>query len=172
MIVFLYMAAILTGNWLSSMFVPVEIGPFLISLGTFTVGSTFILRDLVQNKHGRYKTYTFICSALLLSLIQSAIMGQGLPVVIASSLAFAVSETTDTEIYTRLKLPVHWRIWWSGFAGGILDSAVFIVLGLSPLGMNFMPWSVVPMAIIGQSLIKLIMQAIGAGIIKIMGGHR
>lgn len=171
MIVFLYVAAILAGNWLSSTFAPVNIGPFLISLGTFTIGATFILRDLVQQKHGRYMTYAFISVALLLSLIQSATMGQGLPVVIASIIAFAVSETTDTEIYTRLKLPVHWRVWWSGFVGGILDSTVFIVLGLSPWGMGFMPWSVVPMAIIGQSLIKLTMQAVGAGMVK-MGGRK
>ena len=171
MIVFLYVAAILAGNWLSSMFAPVNIGPFLISLGTFTIGVTFILRDLVQDKFGRYKTYAFICSALILSLMQSAMMGQGLSIVLASAAAFAVSETTDTEIYTRLKLPVHWRVWWSGFVGGILDSSVFIVLGLSPLGMGFMPWSVVPMAIIGQSLIKLIMQAVGSGMVK-MGGRK
>jgi len=169
MTVFFYIAAILAGNWLSSMFAPVEIGPFLISLGTFTIGATFILRDLVQNKFGRYATYAFISAALLLSLMQSAIMEQGLFIVIASSLAFAVSETTDTEIYTRLKLPLYWRVWWSGFIGGILDSTVFIVLGLSPWGMGFMSWSVVPMAIIGQSLIKLTMQAVGAVIVKNYG---
>ena len=172
MTVLFYMVAILAGNWLSSTFAPVNIGPFLISLGTFTIGATFILRDLVQQKHGRFGAYVLIFISLGLSVIISLILKNGLPVVFASAVAFAVSETTDTEIYTRLKLPVHWRIWWSGFAGGILDSAVFIVLGLSPLGMNFMPWSVVPMAIIGQSLIKLTMQAVGSGIIKVVGGHK
>ena len=162
MTVFLYVVAILAGNWLSSAFIPISIGPFLVSPGTFTIGFTFILRDLVQYEFGRKKTYAFICSALILSLIQSVIMGQGLPIVVASAVAFTVSETTDTEIYTRLKLPSHWRVWWSGFVGGILDSAVFIVLGLSSVGMNFMPWSVVPMAIVGQSLIKVLMQGFGA----------
>ena len=172
MTVFLYVAAILAGNWLSSMFAPVNIGPFMISLGTFMIGFTFILRDFVQDRYSRYATYAFISAALLLSLMQSAIMGQGLSIVIASSLAFAVSETTDTEIYTRLKMPAHWRVWWSGFVGGILDSAVFIVLGLSPWGMGFMPWSVVPMAIIGQSLIKLFIQAVGVVMIRVVGGHK
>jgi len=171
MIVFLYVAAILAGNWLSSMFAPVNIGPFLISLGTFTIGATFILRDLVQQKHGRFGAYVLIFISLGLSVIMSLTLKNGLPVVFASAVAFLISETTDTEIYTRLKLPTHWRVWWSGFVGGILDSSVFIVLGLSPWGMNFMPWSVVPMAIIGQSLIKLIMQAVGAGVVK-MGGNK
>jgi len=170
-IVFLYVAAILAGNWLSSMFAPVNIGPFLISLGTFTIGATFILRDLVQRKHGRFGAYVLIFISLGLSVIMSLTLKNGLPVVFASAVAFLISETTDTEIYTKLKLPVHWRVWWSGFVGGILDSTVFIVLGLSPWGMGFMPWSVVPMAIIGQSLIKLIMQAVGAGIVK-MGGNK
>ena len=172
MTVFLYVAAILAGNWLSSTFAPVNIGPFLISLGTFTIGATFILRDLVQCKYGRFGAYVLIFISMVLSVIMSLMLKNCLPVVFASAVAFAVSETTDTEIYTRLKLPVHWRVWWSGFVGGILDSAVFIVLGLSPWGMGFMPWSVVPMAIIGQSLIKLMMQAVGAAIIKVVGGHK
>ena len=172
MIVFLYVAAILAGNWLSSMFAPVNIGPFLVSLGTFTIGATFILRDLVQQKHGRFGAYVLIFISLGLSVITSLALKNGLPVVFASAVAFLVSETTDTEIYTRLKLPTHWRVWWSGFVGGILDSAVFIVLGLSPWGMGFMPWSVVPMAIIGQSLIKLTMQAVGASMVKILGGNK
>lgn len=167
-IVILYILAILTANWLSSQLPPVNIFGVLVSLGTFTVGFTFILRDFVQNKYGRKKTYLFIFLAMVLSAVMALILGDGLPVVIASAIAFLVSESTDTEIYTRLGLPLHSRVWWSGLVGGTLDSTVFIILGLSPIGMNFMPWNAVPYAIIAQASIKILLQGIGAIIIKIV----
>ncbi len=157
-----YIAAILAANYLSSMFAPIEIGPFLISLGTFTIAFSFILRDLVQNRYGRVKTYRFITLAMVLSVVMALTLGDGIPIVIASACAFLVSETTDTEIYSRLKLPMHWRVWWSGVVGGILDSSVFVILGLSPIGMGFIPWQLIPMAIIGQAMFKIVMQGFGA----------
>jgi uncharacterized PurR-regulated membrane protein YhhQ (DUF165 family) len=162
-----YISAILLANFLSATFSPLLIGPFLISPGTFTIAAGFVLRDLVQNRYGRGKTYGFIVLALLLSAITAKTLGDPMAIVIASACAFAVSETTDTEIYTRLKLPMAWRVWWSGLAGGILDSGVFVVLGLSPLGMGFIPWQFIPMAILGQALFKVAMQGIGAGIIAV-----
>lgn len=166
--VFLYIGAILAANFLSTYFAPVKIGPFLISLGTFTIAFSFIFRDLVQNKFGRVKTYVFIFLALVLSAITAKALGDPLAVVYASAAAFLISETTDTEIYTRLKLPMHWRVWWSGVVGGCLDSVVFVVLGLGPWGMNFLSWQVIPMAILGQALFKVVMQGIGAFIISIV----
>lgn len=162
-----YISAILIANFLSATFAPLQIGPFLISPGTFTIAASFILRDLVQNRYGRGKTYGFIVMALVLSAVTAKSLGDPLAIVIASACAFAVSESTDTEIYSRLKLPMAWRVWWSGLAGGILDSGVFVILGLSPLGMGFIPWQFIPMAIIGQALFKIAMQGIGAIIIAI-----
>lgn len=162
MSIVLYISAILLANLLSTKLSPIEIGPFLISPGTFTIAVSFILRDLVQNRYGRAKTYMFIGISLVLSAATSKVLGDSMAIVIASACAFAVSETTDTEIYTRLRLPMAWRVWWSGVAGGILDSSIFVILGLSPLGMGFIPWAFIPMAILGQALFKIIMQGIGA----------
>ena len=83
-------------------------------------------------------------------------------VVFASAVTFAISETTDTEIYTRLKLPMSLRVLYSGLVGGFLDSAIFVVIGLSPLGAGFLPWEAVPMAILGQVLVKTLMQMLAA----------
>ena len=164
-IVFLYLSSIITANILSSMFSPVAIGPFLISLGTFLIGITFVLRDIVQNRYGRTKVYLVIGSALVLSALSSGMLGDTLAIVLASAAAFAVSETTDTEIYTRIKVSMAVRVFWSGFAGGILDSAVFVILGLSPLGAGFIPWAAVPMAILGQIVFKTLLQGARAGFI-------
>ncbi len=170
MTVFFYIGAILAANWLSSQLAPISVLGVMVSLGTFTIGLTFIFRDLVQNQFGRGKTYGFIALAMGLSALMAMGLGDGLPVVIASAIAFTVSETTDTEIYSRLKLPMYWRVWWSGLVGGILDSSIFLIIGLSPLGMGFIPWSAIPAAIVAQAGIKALMQAGGAVTIRIVKG--
>ncbi|WP_240338521.1 VUT family protein [Peribacillus alkalitolerans] len=160
--VFFYLVSIVAANVLTAAFAPFQLGIFFIPVGTFLIGATFIIRDLVQNKYGRKKTYFFIVTALVLSAIVSYLLGDSLMIVTASAVSFIVSETTDTEIYSRLKLPIAWRIFYSGMVGGLLDSALFVVIGLSPIGAGFLPWEAVPIAILGQVLAKTLIQALGA----------
>lgn len=89
-------------------------------------------------------------------------------ITVASCIAFAASETSDTEMYTRLHARFSFaeRIWWSGVVGGLIDSGLFVVIGLSPLGAGFVPWQFVPMAILGQYLVKVVMQGIGAVVVS------
>jgi queuosine precursor transporter len=163
--ILLYLVSIVTANVVTAAFAPLTMGMFIVPMGTFLIGATFIFRDLVQNKYGRKKTYMFIGLALLVSAVVSSILGDTLNIVFASAVSFAIAETTDTEIYSRLKLPMSLRVLYSGIVGGILDSAIFVVLGLSPLGANFLPWEAVPAAILGQVIVKTIIQGIAALII-------
>lgn len=160
--VLLYLVSIVTANVVTARFMPLEFGMFLVPMGSFFIGATFIFRDLVQNKYGRKKTYLFIFLALVLSAAVSYSLGDTLVIVAASALSFLVAETTDTEIYTRLKLPMAWRVFYSGIVGGLLDSVIFVVVGLSPMGAGFIPWEAVPAAIVGQVIVKMVMQMIGA----------
>lgn len=164
--VIFYLICIVTANVVTASLAPFHFGIFIVPIGTFFIGATFILRDLVQNKYGRKKTYGLIALALLLSAIVSASLGDTLLIVAASALSFLLSETADTEIYSRLKLPMAWRVFYSGIVGGILDSAVFVIIGLSPLGANILPWEAVPAAIIGQIIVKTVLQLIGASILS------
>ncbi|WP_044640711.1 VUT family protein [Risungbinella massiliensis] len=157
-----YILAILIANVVTAAMKPLEMGIFLIPAGTFFIGFTFILRDFVQNQIGRQKTYVVILSALILSAITSYLLGDTIWVVFASALSFALSETADTEIYSRLRLPLSYRVLYSGLVGGILDSVIFVIIGISPLGAGFIPWEAVPAAISGQILVKCIMQLLGA----------
>ncbi|WP_430176024.1 VUT family protein [Peribacillus simplex] len=143
-------------------FDPLHLGMFIIPMGTLLIGGTFIFRDLVQNQFGRAKTYMCIVTALILSACVSFILGDTLLIVLASALSFVVAETADTEIYTRLKLPMSWRVFYSGIVGGFFDSVIFVVIGLSPLGANILPWEAVPAAVIGQIIVKTVIQSIGA----------
>jgi len=163
---FLYLFSIVLANVVTAAFAPLTLGLFIIPMGTLLIGGTFIFRDLVQNTYGRKKTYMFIGLALLLSAIVSFLLGDTMLIVMASALSFAIAETTDTEIYTRLKLPLSLRVFYSGLVGGLLDSAIFVVVGLSPIGAGFVPWEAVPAAIFGQVIVKTLIQGVGAIIIS------
>lgn len=167
-----YLLSIVIANVVTAAFAPLQFGMFIVPMGTLFIGLTFIFRDLVQNKYGRAKTYLFIFIALLLSAVVSFILGDTLLIVAASALSFVVAETADTEIYTRLKLPMAWRVFYSGIVGGFLDSAIFVVIGLSPLGANILPWEAVPAAILGQIFVKTILQMIGALILGQVGSMK
>ncbi|MEH7503164.1 VUT family protein [Neobacillus drentensis] len=166
--ILLYLISIVTANVVTAAFAPLQLGVFIVPMGTLFIGATFIFRDLVQNKYGRKKTYIFIGTALLLSAVVSSILGDTLIIVLASALSFVVAETTDTEIYTRLKLPMSLRVFYSGIVGGLLDSVLFVIIGLSPLGANFLPWEAVPAAILGQVIVKTIIQAVAALILGLV----
>lgn len=164
--IILYLLSIITANVVTAGFAPLELGVFIVPMGTFLIGATFIFRDLVQNKYGRKKTYMFIAVALILSGVVSYLLGDSLWIVFASAVSFLIAETTDTEIYTRLKLPMNLRILYSGLVGGLFDSILFVVLGLSPLGAGFLPWEAVPAAIVGQVIVKTLIQGLGAALIN------
>jgi queuosine precursor transporter len=164
--VLLYLVSIVTANVVTAALMPLQVGMFIIPAGTLFIGGTFIFRDLVQNKYGRPKTYGFIFIALVLSALVSFMLGDSLMIVMASALSFAISETADTEIYTRLKLPLAWRVFYSGLAGGLLDSVVFVIIGLSPIGAGILPWEAIPFAILGQVIAKTMIQMIGALVVN------
>ena len=163
---FLYLIVIITANVVTASFSPMQLGELLVPWGTVFIGATFILRDLCQEKYGRKIIYKLIVVAMGLSSVVSYLLGDSLSVVFASCVSFLISETTDTEIYTRVKLPMHLRVMYSGLVGGLLDSIVFVILGLSPIGSNMLPWSAVPNAIVGQVIVKSLMQLLGCFIIK------
>ncbi len=162
--VFLYLISIVSANVVTAALMPLQIGIFIIPMGTFLIGATFIFRDLVQNKYGRAKTYMFIVTALILSALVSFFFGDTLMIVAASALSFIISETgADTEIYTRLRLPIAWRVFYSGIVWWTIRfSRVFVIVGLSPIGAGFIPWEAVPAAILGQVIAKTVIQLFGA----------
>jgi len=166
LLVLAYLFAIITANVVTAAFAPLVFGQFIVPMGTLFIGFTFILRDLVQRKYGRRKTYVYIILALILSAVSSFLLGDTLAIVAASAISFLLAETADTEIFTRLKASLARRVFFSGLIGGTIDSAVFVVIGLSPIGAGFLPWAAVPAAILGQVVVKTTLQAAGAGVIK------
>ena len=162
MLIVLYLLAIVLANVVTASLDPVLWGKLIIPAGSFLIGATFILRDLVQRAIGRPRTYLAIGAAMILSAASSWSLGDTLWITAASTVTFLCSETADTEIYTRLRMSLSLRVLYSGIVGGMIDSAIFVVIGLSPLGAGFLPWSLVGYAIAGQIVVKVVMQGIGA----------
>lgn len=162
-----YLLAIVIANVATASFAPFKAGAFIVPAGTVLIGVTFVLRDLVQQAVGRRNAYLAIAAALILSAASSFLLGDTLWIVFASAVTFLFSETADTEIYTRLKLPLAWKVFYSGLAGGLLDSAIFVIIGLSPVGAGFLTWNEVAFAVLGQSTVKVFMQMIGAWVISV-----
>lgn len=162
----IYLLSIILANVITARFAPLELGPLIIPYGTLFIGLTLVMRDMVQNRFGRQQTYILIGVALLLSALTSHLLGDQLWIVFASTLSFIVSETADTEIYTRFKLPFVKRVLFSGVVAGFLDSSLFVIIGIGPLGLKFVPWELVPYAILGQWIAKVLMQLIVAGGIR------
>ncbi|MNI39094.1 hypothetical protein D3C73_932670 [compost metagenome] len=164
-IIVLYLLSITAANVLTASFAPLTLGVLIIPVGSLFIGATFILRDFVQNAIGRKKTYITIATAMALSFVTSYALGDTLWIVFASAITFLLSETTDTEIYTRLQLPMSQKVLYSGVVGGLVDSVVFVIIGLSPIGAGFLPWDAVGYAILGQVLVKIVMQCMGAALV-------
>ena len=161
--IFLYLIIIAVSNVITAMFPPFSLfnGLVIIPTGSVFVGVTFLLRDFVQIRYGKRITYASIFAASLISAAISWAVGDTVYIAIASVAAFLVSESLDTEIFSRLKKSFACRVALSGIVGGIADSTVFVVLGLSPIGAAILTWDLVPYAILGQAIVKAMVQPIG-----------
>lgn len=160
----LYLVIIVLSNVITAMFPPFSLfdGLLLVPTGSVFVGVTFILRDLVQIRHGKRITYMCIATATALSAAISWVVGDTAFIATASVFAFLVSESLDTEVFSRMKRSLAWRIAASGIIGGIADSLIFVVLGLGPMGAAMLTWEQVPYAVLGQVITKAVVQPVGA----------
>src|SRR5699024_12763310 len=101
----IYLLSIILANVITARFAPFEIGPLIIPYGTLFIGLTLDMRDMVQNRFVRFKTYLLIGVALLLSALSSYLLIDALWFVFSSILSFIISVTADTEIYILFQLP-------------------------------------------------------------------
>lgn len=140
-------------------------GLLIIPVGSLIAGATFVMRDIVQLKNGKGKTYTTILTAVVLSGIISVSVGDTAYIALASAVAFLVSEAIDTEVYSRIQKSFAYRVLLSGIIGGLIDSSLFVIVGLSPIGAGMLSWNQVPLAIIGQVITKSFVQLLVACVI-------
>ena len=162
----LYVLIIVLANVITAMFQPICFYNLIIPCGSFLVGVTFFLRDFIQLRIGRTNIYKLILLAAVVSGAVSISLGDSVSIAFASVISFFISEAFDTEIFTRLRYSLAKRVIISGLVGGILDSTIFVLLALSPIGSGVLPWESVPYAVLGQMIVKSGMQFIALPIIS------
>lgn len=162
----IYVLVIVVANIITAMFPPIMVANLIIPCGSFLVGITFFMRDFIQLRIGKVNIYKLIILAAGISGVVSFCLGDSWIVALASVISFFVSEALDTEVFTCLKMSIKKRVLISGLVGGTLDSAIFVVIALSPIITNILSWESVPYAILGQTLVKCVMQFLALPILK------
>lgn len=134
-----FLACIPLANWLignvgtrcvlnGPCLVPVGFG-LLAPSGVLVIGVALVLRDMVQEHFGRL----WVVSAIVVAAgISAGIAPPSL--VVASGVAFLLSELADMAIYTPLReRMLGLAVLASGVVGSIVDSAVFLWLAFGSL---------------------------------------
>lgn len=102
-----------------------------------TVGLALVLRDLVQRRLGK----TWTVGAILAGAALSAMVAPG-ALVVASAIAFLVSEFADFAVYTPLqRRGLVLAVFASSMVGLVVDSVVFLWLAFG--GLDFLVGQVV-----------------------------
>ena len=159
----LYVLVFAAANVVTAATTPAEIGPWLVTWGTWFVGFAFILRDAVHLRLGRQGAYACLGVGVVLAAITSWALGDTLLVLVGSCAAIAVSEAADTEVFARLREHLGVGVGASGIVGSILDSVIFATVGLGLSGI--VPWSAIDNVIVGQIVIKGALQLIAGAIV-------
>lgn len=170
MIVLIYIAVIAMANVLTARIGALELfsGLLIIPAGSLLVGATFIVRDIVQIKYGKKSAYIAIGLAIVVSAVISFAVGDTVFIAGASAISFFLSETVDTEIFSRMKKTMLQRVLASGTVGSVVDSSVFVLVGLSPIGGSLLAWESVIPAIVGQVLSKVLLQLLTVGLFSLL----
>jgi uncharacterized PurR-regulated membrane protein YhhQ (DUF165 family) len=106
------------------------VGPGILApSGVLIVGIALVLRDLVQRRLG--KAWTLL--AIVLGALLSAVLAPP-PLVVASGVAFALSELADFAVYTPLqRRGLVLAVLASSLVGLVVDSLLFLQLAFGSL---------------------------------------
>jgi queuosine precursor transporter len=129
-----FVGTVFAANWAIVQFGAVPVGFGLVApAGVYFAGLAFTLRDLLHEFGGRWAVF----AAIAAGAASSALVAPP-ALVIASAVAFAVSELADMAVYS----PLRRRRWYTAVAasnvvGLVVDSALFLWLAFGSLA--FLP---------------------------------
>ena len=134
-----YIACIVGANYAIVTFGVVPVGFGLVApAGVYLAGFTFTFRNVTQQTLGRRWGFAAIGVGALLSYAitdKVTIPGGVVPLAVASGLTFALSETADALVWTRMR---ERGLWTSAMllgdaAGQVIDSIIFLALAFGSL---------------------------------------
>jgi uncharacterized PurR-regulated membrane protein YhhQ (DUF165 family) len=138
-----YVAAVIAANLTTAHHKPIHVGiGFIAAAGTPFAASTFLVRDLIQERLGRWA----VIAAIIIGAIAS-MPGSPLRLALASGFTFLLSETADWYVYDRVRKHSRLQgVLWSNIVGGFLDTTVFLVAA------GMLTWDMFA----GQLIVKLL----------------
>ena len=156
----LYIALIVVSNMVTIWFKPISIGTILVPPSSWFMGFTFLLINIISAKESKLWTSSLIWIGLGITSLICFIQQLPQSIVIASGVAFIVSQYVSNLLYNKLKKGHDdgFLNFVCSFLGSLIDAAIWIVLGLSPLGIGSVLWSGVIWAIAGQVIVQAILQ--------------
>lgn len=97
--------------------------------GVFMIGIALVLRDLIQERYGKWNAFFAVLVGSAISYILAD------PYIAAASVtAYLLAETSDLIVYTKLrKKSASVAVLASGLVGSIIDSAVFLFIAFGSL---------------------------------------
>ena len=159
----LYVACVVAANWATATFEPWHVAGLIITAGTWFIGATFILRDVVQLGSSKRRAYYLIALALLINFAMSLRNDDLLWITIGSCVAFAASETLDTEVFSMDgPYTIVSRVRNAALYAGLVDSILFSVIALSPLTTGIVAWGDLWRVVLAQLIAKCIVGVLGS----------
>ena len=143
-VVFLYLILVPISNLLVKEFGLVNFYFLTFPAGAITVGLSFTLRDIVQERYGKKISYLWMIVGCGLTYLFSEDLA------VISSLVFMVSETIDWFIFSISSIPFKQKIIFSNIVSIPIDSFLFVYLAF---GLD-------SKIILSQSLVKFVFSLI------------
>lgn len=138
------LVSVLAANYVTSRYgmVPVGFG-LMATAGTYLIGLTFILRDLLHDAAGRNATLAVIAAGAVLSFLVADPF-----IALASAAAFALSEVADLAVYSPLRSRGYLRAAVaSNVVGSVVDTVAFLAIAGFPI------WAALPGQLVGKLMV-------------------
>lgn len=149
----LYFIAGILATLVTVWFKPLDLGLIAIPPSSWVMGFTFLLITLIAEKYGDKVASKMIWILLALTSIICFLLGYSQMLVIASGVAFVAGQFATKFLYSIADNSLT-----SSMTGSMIDAIIWILLGLSPIGIGSVPWDMFIFAVVGQVLVQFIMQ--------------
>ena len=162
MTLILYLLTIVVSNVVTVIIPPTDLGILVIPPSAYFMGFSFIFGNLLQDRYGKGVSRWFIWVGLAISAVLFQLLELSQVVIVASSIAFLVSQFLSNFLYDLFKkLPIsNHAMLLSSVIGSLVDVTLFVTIGLSPLGLNVLQGINILLAIVGQFIVQTILQII------------